>query len=169
MSRILLADPSVHAQRMGLQILESEGFLIETASDGSSALLKIREFDPLVVLADVVLPGTSGYELCRIAKAQASLAIILTASAQATIDTDLAQSVGSDGTLSKPFEATPLIKAVKRLSAQVTAERLRKLAPGVPDEMDRERVEAAVTLALEAAMPALVREITERVLVALRK
>jgi DNA-binding response OmpR family regulator len=172
MSRILLADSSVHAQRMGSQILNSEGFTVATVADGEAALAKTREFDPIVILADVLLPGKSGYELCALTKANATepTAVILTGGAQAAIDPDRAHSVGADGTLSKPFEATPLIEAVRRLTGQITEERKRRSSgPASVDAIDRERVEAAVTLALEAALPALVREVTERVLVALKK
>jgi DNA-binding response OmpR family regulator len=172
MSRIFLADPSLHAQRMGGEILKAEGFAVATATDGITALAMLKEFDPLVILADVLLPGKSGYELCNLAKANGNaVAVVLTAGAQAAIDSDRAQSAGSDGTLSKPFEATPLIAMVKKLAISVQEERRRRAAASAKTghEVDRERVEAAVTIALESATPALIREITERVLVALKK
>ena len=51
MTRILLADDSPHAQRMGEQILSDEGFEVVTVSDGDSALLRLEDVDPDLVLA----------------------------------------------------------------------------------------------------------------------
>ena len=53
MTRILLADDSPHAQRMGEQILSEEGFEVVTVSDGDSALLRLEDVDPDLVIVDV--------------------------------------------------------------------------------------------------------------------
>ena len=53
MSRILLADDSPHAQRMGERILRDEGYEVVTVSDGDSALMRLEDVDPDLVLADV--------------------------------------------------------------------------------------------------------------------
>jgi CheY-like chemotaxis protein len=54
MSRILLADDSPHAQRMGERILADEGYQVVTVSDGDTALLRLEDVNPDLVLADVV-------------------------------------------------------------------------------------------------------------------
>lgn len=170
MSRVLLADASPHAQRMGGQILREEGFEVLTVADGSGASAQLVSFDPLVILADVQLPLKSGYDLSREAKSTVEdVAVVLTVGAMAgTLDHDRIRDSGCDATISKPFEATALIDTVKRLAAEVRARRASR-RPKDAVEMDRERVEAAVTLALEASLPSLIQEITERVLIALRK
>src|SRR5208282_6687566 len=68
MPRILLADDSPHAQRMGEQILSEEGFEVVTVSDGDSALLRLEDVDPDLVLADVDMPRRSGYDICQYVK-----------------------------------------------------------------------------------------------------
>lgn len=174
MSRILLADSSPHAQRMGKEILSQEGFLVETAADGAAAAARLTVFDPLVLIADVQLPLKSGYDLSKEAKAASNggLAVLLTvgARAEAPTATQLQES-RCDATIGKPFEATALIEAVRRLAASAEASRAVRRRPqaSLAGEIDRERVEAAVTLALESALPALIQEITERVLIALKK
>ena len=170
MSRILLADASPHAQRMGGQILREEGFEVETVADGDRAAERLIAFDPLVVVADVQLPLKSGYDLSRLAKTAADgVCVVLTLGARAgEPDSDRLRESGCDATISKPFEATALIEVVKRLAAVAQAARAKR-RPKVVVELDRERVEAAVTLALEAALPSLIQEITERVLIALKK
>ena len=61
MSRILLADDSPHAQRMGERILREEGFEVVSLTDGEAALLRLADVDPDLILADVFLPGKSGW------------------------------------------------------------------------------------------------------------
>ena len=68
MSRILLADDSVHAQQMGARILEEEGFDVAQVLDGNEALARLEELDPDLVLGDVFLPGVSGYQICEYVK-----------------------------------------------------------------------------------------------------
>jgi len=63
-SRVLLADDSPHAQRMGERILREEGFEVVTVADGDAALLRLAEVDPDILLVDVSLPVKSGYQLC---------------------------------------------------------------------------------------------------------
>ena len=158
---------------MGEQILREEGFAVETVADGAAAFAQLAPFDPLVILADVQLPGKSGYDLSQEAKSilAGGVAVVLTVAARAEApDPEQIRKCGSDGIISKPFEATALIEMVQRLAATAEADRLsRKPKRTLPDEIDRERVESAVTLALEASLPALIQEITERVLIALRK
>ncbi len=171
MNRVLLADASPHAQRMGEQILRQEGFAVKTVANGQEASACLASFDPLVVLADVQLPGKSGYDLAREAKLIADgIAVILTIGARAgEPDVNQIRDSGCDATLSKPFEATALVDTVKRLVSAVQASRASRRPKAPVAEMDRERLEAAVTLALEASLPSLIQEITERVLIALRK
>ena len=171
MNRVLLADASPHAQRMGEQILREEGFEVKTVSDGNQASACLVSFDPLVIVADVQLPVKSGYDLSKEAKASsAGVAVVLTLGAMAgTPDADRIRQCGCDATIGKPFEATALVDTVRRLAVEIQALRARR-RPKIPAaEMDRERVEAAVTLALEASLPSLIQEITERLLIALRK
>lgn len=191
MSRILLADDSPHAQRMGEFILREEGFEVVTVTDGATAVVRLADVDPDLVLADVSLPGRSGYELCEYIKTHAvsrHTKVILTAGVQEPIDEEESRRVGADGTLRKPFEASVVIEAAKRLVE--AAEQARKEAPPEPlpapeplavmletvvlapppnSGTDPQSVRAAVTLALECALPVLIDEITQRVLVALEQ
>ena len=179
MSRILLADDSPHAQRMGERILREEGFEVVSLTDGETSLLRLADVDPDLILADVFLPGKSGIEICRHVKNDARLRhvrVVLTAGLLEPFDEEEARRAGCDAILKKPFEASkvmetihPLVKEAQ-LARGLFAEALATVAvppAPTPPEIDRERVQAAVTLALDAALPALVHEITERVLIAL--
>jgi CheY-like chemotaxis protein len=181
MSRILLADDSPHAQRMGEYILREEGHEVVTVTDGETALVRLGDVDPDLILADVLLPQRSGYEICRYVKDHPKFPhtrVVLTAGALEPFDEEEARRVRADGSLRKPFEASAVIETVKPLLE--AAELARKSAPHAPGAaevtppvtefpVDVERVHAAVTLALDTALPAIVDEITQRVLVAFEK
>ncbi len=201
MSRILLADDSPHAQRMGERILREEGFEVVSLTDGNAAMLRLADVDPDLILADVFLPGKSGFELCRYVKSEPRfkhVRVVLTAGLLEPFDEDEARRSGCDAILKKPFEATkvvstidPLVKEAQ-LARGLFAEQIaspppipepepspKALEPAAPaaqtapaadppaPEIDTERVRAAVTTALDAALPVLIQEITERVLIAL--
>jgi PleD family two-component response regulator len=181
MTRILLADDSAHAQRMGEQILSEEGFEVVTVSDGDSALLRLEDVDPDLVLADVDMPHRSGYEICRYVKISPRhrhARVLLTAGIKDQVDEAEVRRVQADGVVQKPFEASVLLATVKPLVEAAISQRNpdrpaaragKRLAPQLPVValVDPERVRAAVTVAMDAAMPALIEEITEKVLVAL--
>jgi DNA-binding response OmpR family regulator len=192
MSIILLADDSPHAQRMGERILREEGFAVVSVTDGETALLRMQDVDPDLVIADVFLPGCDGFDLCRrIKNTHRHVRVILTAGLLETFDEEEARRAGCDAILKKPFEASQVVNTIRPLihDAQLArglfaevmagARPLPGPLPGIDGDakpahavaseapIDPERVRAAITLALDAALPALVHEITERVLVAL--
>src|SRR5689334_22585045 len=118
MSRILLADDSAHAQRMGERILSEEGFEVVTVSDGDSALVRLEDVDPDLVLADIVMPRRTGYEIyqyVKISPRHRHVRVVLTAGVQDPVDEAEIQRVRADGFLRKPFEASDLLKTVKPL------------------------------------------------------
>ena len=185
MSRILLVDDSPHAQRMGERILSEEGFEVVTVSNADSALIRLDDVDPDVVLADTVMPGRTGYEICQYIKMSPRhkhVRVLLTCGVLETLDEEQVERVEADGTLQKPFEASALIDAVKPLaeaaaqareasaSGSAAAATAPKPATDVPfvAVVDAEQVRAAVTVALDGAMDTMVEEITRRVLVALQ-
>jgi PleD family two-component response regulator len=174
MSRILLADDSPHAQRMGERILREEGFDVVSLTDGDTAVLRLKEVDPDLILADAFLPGKSGFDLCRYAKSHPlhrHVRVVLTAGLLEQLDEAESTRAGADAVLKKPFEASIVLATIQPLikAAQVAREQLARQAPGSSGiaEADPELVRAAVTLALDAALPAMIDEITARVLIAL--
>jgi CheY-like chemotaxis protein len=193
MSRILLADDSPHAQRMGERILREEGFEVVSLTDGNAALARLADVDPDLILADVFLPGKSGFELCRHVKSEPRfkhVRVVLTAGLLEPFDEEEAKRAGCDAIVKKPFEASkvvgtinPLVKEAQ-LARGLFAEQMASApaapvvepleaptpaepAPAPAPPIDPERVRAAITVALDAALPAMIQEITERVLIAL--
>lgn len=191
MNRILLADHSPHAQRMGERILRDEGYEVATVTDGETVLLRLKDLAPDLVLADISLPSRNGYEVCEYVKTSGKYPqtrVILTAGPVTAFDEARAQSAGSDGFVRKPFEASVLLGTVQPLiekpEAQAGAKSEAKrdaavktpapaasapaiAAPPPPKPIDREQVRAAVILALEASMITIIENITDKVVVAL--
>jgi CheY-like chemotaxis protein len=201
MSRILLADDSPHAQRMGERILREEGFEVVTVTDGETALIRLADVDPDVLMADVFLPHKSGYEICEHVKSDPRFRhtrVVLLAGLLEPVDQAQVERVKADAVLKKPFEASAMIATLRplveaaRLAREVLSGQAAPVAeqpepapppPSPPEaepeareaapapsevEMDREQLRAAVTIALDQAMPALIDELTERVAAALR-
>ena len=184
MSIILLADDSPHAQRMGERILREEGFEVVSLTDGETTLHRLSDVDPDLLIVDVFLPGRSGFELCRHVKAHYRyMRVILTAGLLEPFDEEEARRAGCDAILKKPFEASAVVETIRPLIhesqlarglfAEAMAAAQAKPVPASdavhppPEPIDPVKIEAAITLALDAALPALIREITEKVLVAL--
>lgn len=178
---------------MGERILKEAGFTVVVAGDGAEAIVRIGDLDPDVILADVFLPTRSGYDICQFVKNSAKyrhVRVVLTAGLLEPLDEDLARRVGSDGILKKPFESSVVIETIRPLveSAQyarglfgeqvppsarpvTTGSNGTAAAPALARAyeagIDPERVKAAITVALDAALPKMIEELTERVLIAL--
>ena len=189
MSRVLLADHSPHAQRMGERILRDEGYEVATVTDGETALLRLKDLAPDIILADISLPTRTGYEVCEYVKTSGKFPnarVILTAGPVTTYDETRAQAAGADAFLRKPFEATALLNSLQPSGEKPETPGPAKAAvapkpaaeakpvqfappppPPAPRPIDREQVRAAVILALEASMITMIENITDKVVVAL--
>ena len=191
MIRVLLVDDSPHAQRMGERILADEGYEVVTVSNADAAMIRLADADPDVVVADTVMPGRTGFDICHYLKMNPRhkhVRVILTAGVLESLDEEEARRVDADGTLKKPFEATALLGAVRPLAEAAVAERpapaerpraveppptpaaqgqepvLGPSAATAVPLVDSEQVRAAVTVALDASMSMIVEEITRQVL-----
>jgi len=183
-ARVLLADDSPHAQRMGERILREEGYEVVTVVDGDAAVERLEQIRPDIVLVDVFLPARSGYDLCRHIRHHPDLrhaGVVLIAGLLEPVDEAEAAAAGADAVLKKPFEASAVLETIRplidkaRFARGLFSEAEAAVDPGPPPpakplsppDIDPERVRAAVTLALDRSMPALIQEITEKVLIAL--
>jgi len=169
MSRILLADDSPQALRLAEQILSAQGMEVVSVTDGAVALRRLKDVNPDLLITDVFLPTKNGFDLARFMKADPVFRDIPIVFAAAPIDTfneQDARNAGADAILRKPFEASGLLDAVQTLIEKRVQAR-RNATPAVSNSFDRASIRAAVTLALDSAMPTLIEEMTERVILAL--
>ena len=188
MSRILLVDDSPHAQRIGERILSDEGYEVVTVSNADAALIRLEDVDPDVVLADAVMPGRTGYEICqyiRMSPRHRHVRLILTAGALEASGRRARAPGGSRCHAEEAFRGHRPAGGRKaagrsrlggacggRRSARVGRPRRGSPVPHSQTPfiavVDAEQVRAAVTVALDAAMDSMVDEIARRVLEALR-
>lgn len=122
--KILLADDSVTAQNMGRKILSEAGFEVITVSNGSAALKKAVEQRPDLIVLDVYMPGYSGLEVCQRLKEMretARMPVLLTVGKLEPFKPDEARRARADAFIIKPFEASELLAAVRKLEDRVIA------------------------------------------------
>ncbi len=114
---LLLADDSVTIQKVVNLTFADEGIDVITVGDGDSAMEKISVMSPDVVLADVHMPGLSGYQICEILRenpATKHTPVILLVGSFEPFDESEAARVGANAYLTKPFQS------IRQLVSQVT-------------------------------------------------
>ncbi len=156
---------------MGERILREEGFEVVTVTDGDTAVHRLGDVDPDLIVVDAALAKRNGYELCRYVKGNprhSFARVILTAGALAPFDEELAKNVGGDASLRKPFEASTMLATVRPLIASAEKDRAAR-TPKTQTEIDPRKIRAAVTLALDAAMPAIIAEVTAKVIESMKE
>jgi CheY-like chemotaxis protein len=145
---LLLADDSVTIQKVVAISFASEDVEVIAVDNGDDAIARTREALPDVVLADVVMPGKNGYEVCEAIKADPALAhipvLLLTGTFEA-FDEARAQQAGATGHIAKPFEAQALVDEVRRLfSVKPTTSVESVTEPEVTDEPIQNAVPADI-------------------------
>jgi DNA-binding response OmpR family regulator len=114
MAHILVIEDEPEMQRGLRDNLEFEGYDVEIAGDGKRGLdaLLTKTFD--LVLLDVMLPGLSGFDVCKNARAQGvSIPIIMLTAKGEEVDKVLGLEFGADDYITKPFSLRELLARVK--------------------------------------------------------
>ena len=93
--------------------LEQEGFTVATAADGAEALVVFERVKPALILLDVMLPQTSGIDVCRQIRTRSQVPIIMVTARDAEIDAVVGLEVGADDYVSKPFRLRELVARVR--------------------------------------------------------
>ncbi len=100
--------------------LENEGYEVAIVEDGNEAVAKVPEFQPDLMLLDIMLPGMSGFDVCkRVREMKLNFPIIMLTARDQEIDKVTGLNIGADDYMTKPF-------GVKELLARITA-RLRRV------------------------------------------
>lgn len=132
-NKLLLADDSITIRKVVGIIFANEDYSLTVVDNGNAALEKIREIVPDIVLADVVMPGKNGYEVCEEIRQEPDLKhipLLLMTGAFEPFDEEKAGKCGADDFISKPFESQQLLDKVRTL---VELGKSRKAAPAAPE------------------------------------
>lgn len=114
--KLLLADDSITIQKVVNLTFADEGIEVITVGDGDSAMQKISEISPDVILADVHMPGLNGYQICEIVRdnpVTRHMPVVLLVGSFEPFDESEAARVGANAYLTKPFQS------IRQLVSQV--------------------------------------------------
>ncbi len=116
-ARILAVDDKPENIRLLEAILVPAGYQVIAANSGEDALAKVRTDHPDMVLLDIVMPGMSGYEVCRRLRADATTKFlpIVTITASGSEEKRESLMAGADDFIPKPFDKTELLARVRSL------------------------------------------------------
>ena len=115
---VLIADDEPNIVISLEYLMKREGYAVSVARDGREALAAIRRDRPDLVLLDVMMPASIGFDVCQAVRADSELAgvkiLLLTAKGR---DTDLAKgmAIGADAYMTKPFSTQELAARVRAL------------------------------------------------------
>lgn len=127
--KILIADDHDLSRQMITDVVATMGHDIVVAEDGPSALLNARVQMPDLIILDVEMPGLTGFEVCRLLRAQEAtnrIPIIMLTALHEADDRVYGLDIGADDYLTKPFNPRELIARIeKRLRAKLEADDLR--------------------------------------------
>ena len=113
--KVLVIDDSVTVCLFMASALEKAGYQVITASNGNDGLKKALQERPHCVIIDVVLPGISGFGLCRQLRAldpQRNLSIVMVSTKNTNLDHSWGLRQGADRYLPKPFSDETLVQVV---------------------------------------------------------
>lgn len=116
--RVLIVEDEPHIVESLSFVLSREGFSVASVLDGEAAVESLRRDPPDLVILDVMIPRLNGFEVLKVAKSDPALkaipVIVLTAKGQLQ-DRRLAEEIGSDGFMTKPFSNREIVEQVRRL------------------------------------------------------
>jgi two-component system, chemotaxis family, response regulator PixH len=116
MATALVVDDTPSELELISTYLQQEGFTVVKMSDSQAALKQAQEIKPDVVVTDVVMPGMSGFELCRNLKSSPEtekVPVVVCSSKNQEIDKLWAMKQGASAYVIKPFSKEDLIRALK--------------------------------------------------------
>lgn len=123
MNRILIVDDEPLITDSLTYSFQREGFEVKAIGDGEIALDTIDEFQPDVVVLDIMLPGMNGMEICRRLRTRSAIPVIMLTARGDELDRILGLEVGADDYLPKPFSFRELLARVRSLLRRVELDR----------------------------------------------
>jgi len=116
--RVLIADDDPQGVELLEAYLSDSGYELQTASDGEETLRKVREWQPDLVLLDIMMPRISGFQVCKSLRADPQtrgIAVLMITALDQPSDIDRAVDAGTEEFLTKPINKTDLLLCVRAL------------------------------------------------------
>ena len=155
MTRILLVEDEAALSEPLAYLLEREGYEVEVAADGPTAIAAYTTSEPDLVLLDLMLPGIPGTEVCRQIRAVAQTPIIMLTAKDSEVDIVVGLELGADDYVTKPYSSRELLARIRavmrrRLSDESDLTEAVLEAGSVRMDVERHTVEVRGS---ETAMP----------------
>src|SRR5579864_735146 len=141
--RILLVDDERAIVESLRYALEKEGYEVLEAGEGGEALELARRSSPDLVLLDIMLPGMSGFEICRVLRQESTVPILMLTARGDEPDRIVGLDLGADDYITKPF-------SLREVLARVRAA-LRRAQAGAREVREREERLSVGEVAMDVA------------------
>lgn len=122
--KILIVDDDNNIAELISLYLTKECFECRIVNDGEAALRAFSDFEPDLILLDLMLPGMDGYQVCRTIRQTSQTPIIMLSAKGEVFDKVLGLELGADDYMIKPFDTKELVARVKAV--------LRRFKPQIP-------------------------------------
>lgn len=142
-ARILLVDDERAIVDSLRYALEKEGYDVLDAGEGSEALELARKSSPDLILLDIMLPGMSGFEICRVLRQESTVPILMLTARGDEPDRVVGLDLGADDYITKPFSLREVLARVR-----AALRRSQTAARGV---REREELLSAGEIAMDVA------------------
>ncbi|MCR5829643.1 MAG: response regulator transcription factor [Lachnospiraceae bacterium] len=129
MEKILIIEDEQAIAELEKDYLELSGYEVEIESEGTTGLQKALEKEVDLIVLDLMLPGTDGFEICRRVREEKNTPIIMVSAKKDDIDKIRGLGIGADDYMTKPFSPSELVARVKAHLA-----RYERLLGSVPRE-----------------------------------
>ena len=116
--KILIADDEPNIVVSLEFLMKQRGYAVKVVGDGDAALAAVAEFEPDLILLDVMMPRMSGYDVCqRIRENPAwhAIKIVMLSAKGRDIEVSKGMAVGADAYVTKPFSTRDLVARVQEL------------------------------------------------------
>lgn len=110
--KILLVDDEPTILQFLELGLQNEGFDVQTAQDGLTAINLVKQFKPHVAILDVMMPGMDGFEVCKMLKKLDNIAVIMLTAKEEVDDRVKGLTLGADDYMIKPFSFEELLARI---------------------------------------------------------
>ncbi|OLN32850.1 response regulator transcription factor [Desulfosporosinus metallidurans] len=110
--KILLVDDEPNILQFLEMGLQNEGFEVQTAQDGMTGVTLAKQFQPHIIILDVMMPGMDGFEVCRMLKKTENVAIIMLTAKDEVEDRVKGLTLGADDYVMKPFSFEELLARI---------------------------------------------------------
>ena len=121
--KILIVDDDENIAELISLYLTKECYETRIAPDGESAMLCLPDFEPDLILLDLMLPGMDGYEVCRVIRRYSQVPIIMLSAKGEVFDKVLGLELGADDYIMKPFDTKELVARVKAVLRRAPAKK----------------------------------------------